>query len=323
MVVIGIDVLWGAVPAIVMAVIAELVLIVPLLMFLPAAEEGGSPFQPEGPITTVTVITMAVIAPFVEEILKAIPLLLIFIFFRRHFDGLMDGLLYGALVGFGFAMTENFFYIVGAGAAQGVKAELVVFFLRTIVFGMMHALWSSLFGIGLGLARYSRSQTVALLAPAMGLLSGMLLHAVHNYGALSSAMVDPSFALIPMLLIFASYTVGCIAWLVLVFFAGRGESRWIREEMASEVAEGVVTAEHALGAGRYRTRLKTRWAAMRERGFGHAHQLGRLYCLIAALAFKKRQLTLNPSDRAAGADIARLRVEIHRLQTALNQKHQA
>ena len=85
-------------------------------------------------MTTVMAITASVVAPLVEETLKAVPLLFIFFMFRREFDGLMDGLLYGALVGFGFAMTENFFYIFGTGASSGISAEALVFFLRTIVF---------------------------------------------------------------------------------------------------------------------------------------------------------------------------------------------
>ena len=230
----------GAVPAIILAMISELAMMQPLLVHQSDGEGSSFGFQPGEQATTVVVITMSVIAPVAEETLKAMPLLFIFFVFRREFDGLLDGLIYGALVGFGFAMTENFLYIFGAGASAGLPAEALVFFLRTIVFGMMHALWSSMFGIGLGIARYARSRTACVLAPCGGLLLGILMHGVHNFSAVSAAQ-GSDFALPLVVIMFASYALGCVAWLVLVYNRGsrrgsldsrgtcRGGNRWTAE----------------------------------------------------------------------------------------------
>jgi len=92
--------LWGAVPAVIFSLFAEVLFDVPLRLVL-APEEAG-------------LLSVAFVAPIVEEVFKAIPLVFIFIFFRHELDGLMDGLLYGALVGLGFATTENFFYFLGS-----------------------------------------------------------------------------------------------------------------------------------------------------------------------------------------------------------------
>jgi RsiW-degrading membrane proteinase PrsW (M82 family) len=234
--------LWGAIPAVILAAISELAVMLPLIMHGTDGEIPVVGFQQSDQLPTAVMFTVAVVAPLVEETLKAVPLLFIFFVFRREFDGLMDGLLYGALVGFGFAMTENFFYIFVAGATAGLPAELLVFFLRTIVFGMMHALWSSVFGIGLAIARYTRSRRVALLAPCGGLLLGMLMHGIHNFAGVSAAQ-GSDWTLVLVAIMLGSYGLGCIAWLALVFVAGHGEAAWIRQELKEEVTAGLLTAE--------------------------------------------------------------------------------
>ncbi len=285
---------WGAVPAIILSIIFECVLSVPMVAAAPGAD--------------VSVVTTAVIAPLVEETFKAAPLLMVFLFFRREFDGLMDGLLYGALVGFGFAMTENFFYIIGAWSAGGLPALVLVTFLRTVVFGLMHALWSSMFGLGLGIARYTPSRELAIAAPIGGLLLGMLLHAVHNFSAVQGGLL--------VLVMLGSYAFGCVGWLILVIFAGLREAAWIREELVEEVAAGLLSPDQARASARYRSRVSSRWAALWERGFGHAHQLGHLYALAAELAFKKRQHAIHP-EQAYAIEIASLRNEIVEVQRRL------
>ena len=49
-------------------------------------------------------------APIVEETAKAIILFIFFFAKRDEFDGVVDGIVYAAMVGLGFAMTENVLY---------------------------------------------------------------------------------------------------------------------------------------------------------------------------------------------------------------------
>ncbi|HKZ00654.1 MAG TPA: PrsW family intramembrane metalloprotease, partial [Pyrinomonadaceae bacterium] len=49
-------------------------------------------------------------APIVEESAKAIILLLFFFLRKDEFDGVVDGIVYAAMAGLGFAMTENIQY---------------------------------------------------------------------------------------------------------------------------------------------------------------------------------------------------------------------
>ncbi len=286
---------WGAVPAILLALIVEVAFDIPLrLFFMPSQAEF---------------FASAVVAPIVEELLKAVPLLFIFWFYRREFDGIMDGLIYGAMVGFGFAMTENLFYFLGALAEGGIGSVLALAFLRAVVFGLNHALFSSAFGFGLGLARYARTGLVRFGAPVAGLLAGIGLHMVHN------AFVSTGSVLC-LVSLFSDWT-GILLWLVLVWVAGRQEARLIQEELADEVAAGLLTPHQARAAGKYRERVAVRWAALQERGFGYAHKLGRLYALAAELAFRKRQLRLQGDAHGVADEIVRLRRRISQLQEEL------
>ena len=55
--------------------------------------------------TQLTVSTL--VAPVVEETLKGIAVLVVFLVFRNEFDSLLDGLVYGGITALGFAATEN------------------------------------------------------------------------------------------------------------------------------------------------------------------------------------------------------------------------
>ena len=58
-------------------------------------------------------------APLVEETAKAIILFIFFFAKRDEFDGVVDGIVYAAMVGLGFAMTENIQYYGRAAFAKG------------------------------------------------------------------------------------------------------------------------------------------------------------------------------------------------------------
>ena len=52
----------------------------------------------------------AVVAPFVEEFAKGLFVVAIVVLRRDQLHGVLDGIVYGALVGIGFAFTEDIFY---------------------------------------------------------------------------------------------------------------------------------------------------------------------------------------------------------------------
>lgn len=86
----------GALPAILLAVIGEVLLHGPARFLVGSAQARW--------------FEAGFIAPIVEEVCKGAVLVTLFRRHREEFDGMLDGLLYGALVGLGFSMTENITY---------------------------------------------------------------------------------------------------------------------------------------------------------------------------------------------------------------------
>ena len=96
-------------------------------------------------------------APFVEEALKAAILLHFYRARRDEFDGAVDGVIYAAMVGLGFAFAENVDYYGRALQAGGTAGLALLFTLRGMIAPFSHPLFTSMTGLGLGIARQSKT----------------------------------------------------------------------------------------------------------------------------------------------------------------------
>lgn len=127
---------------------------------------------------------LVVTAPIVEEAAKS--LFVIALWFRRRseFNGMVDGIVYAALTAAGFAFIENIFYFGKAFAQTGLGdmsgGVVAVFVLRGLLAPFSHPLFTTMAGIGVGLATRSRSSRMRTLWPLLGFLAAVLLHAVWN-----------------------------------------------------------------------------------------------------------------------------------------------
>ena len=177
-------------------------------------------------------LTAVFVAPVVEECSKGLALLIIFVVAylasrRRRlieFAGVMDGIVYGAAVGFGFALAEDILY----GMQYGVETFLV----RRIFGGFAHAAFTSLTGIGIGLIPFVHNRVLKAVPPILGLLGAILLHATFNF----LATVFGAVAYLFMFLVVLAYLVVILVWLTI-------ERRAIRGELREEVAEGFISPE--------------------------------------------------------------------------------
>ncbi len=102
-------------------------------------------------------LTASFSAPFIEELTKGMAVLIIFLLFKHEFDNVLDGMLYGALVGLGFAWLENILYYVNAGDQGGVTDMVKLAYLRGLLNGVSsHVSYTGLTGMGFGLVRVMR-----------------------------------------------------------------------------------------------------------------------------------------------------------------------
>ncbi len=145
-----------------------------------------------------------------------------------EFSGVMDGIVYGSAVGFGFSLAEDLLYFAQYGPE--------VFLTRRILGGFGHAAFASLTGIGIGLAPWVRSGLLKITLPVLGLLGAILLHALFNLTAVLFGPLAYGFLFVVVLL----YVVLIAAWLAI-------ERRTIREELREEVDRGTISAaEYAI-----------------------------------------------------------------------------
>ena len=283
--------LWGAMPAVILSLIVELVLGIPVSVL------------GEGLLTDV--VESGGVAPVVEEMAKAAALLGLFVFLRHEFDNVLDGIIYGALVGFGFAMTENVLYFLSSLFTEGWAEWGVVVFLRAIVFGLNHAFFTSLTGAALGLARLSRAAWGKWLVPLFGLGLAIAFHAIHNIGA---SLVELSC--VAGIFSFLTDWGGVLVVFVVMLLCAQQEKEWITQELQEEIASGVLSrADYALTVS-YRQRFVARWEALLGQSWQRWRQLGRLFHLATELAFKKYQLRTAGDGEDTRATIARLRNQI-------------
>jgi len=129
-------------------------------------------------------LTASFSAPPVEEFTKGAALHLIYLFFRRNFDNVLDGIVYGALVGMGFAMFENFIYYMTPfleGSETPVADWFTLVFVRGVVTGVgTHWCFTALTGAGFGLMRVQRRGFLRYLWPVAGLILAMFAHFAWN-----------------------------------------------------------------------------------------------------------------------------------------------
>lgn len=225
--------LWGAIPAVVVSLFGEIVI--------------GVPFVGDPGSLTGAIVESALVAPFVEEFAKGLALFAIYKFMRHEFDGVLDGLTYGAIIGFGFAMTENFLYFIGAFSEGGFVDLTVLIFLRAVVFGLNHALYTGLFGIGLGLARHAKTEEAARRWMVIGFVAAVGAHALHNLGASISSVNGLGILLS---LVLAGAGVALIG--VVVLLTWRQERLWLRDELSEEVGVLLSQAEYKSLVGGWR-----------------------------------------------------------------------
>lgn len=172
-------------------------------------------------------LTAVLVAPFIEELTKALGPILLLVFRRREWSGITDGLVYCGLSAIGFAMVENILYLGGYGyrtgveeygPATGAQQVLAIFIVRILLFGFAHPLFTAMTGVGLGIAARTADRRVRFLAPVAGLLVAMMLHGTWNLlPSLAVATGQPLVAL-----------YGYIGVMVPIFFGMVGLAVWLR-----------------------------------------------------------------------------------------------
>lgn len=231
--------LWGAL----IATLVSLVLNTGSALFLAQTTQ-----DPEA-------VTSVVVAPVVEESLKGLGVLLILWFRRREFDGVVDGVVYAGLSAAGFAFAENVLYFGRALTELGPEGLIATFILRGLIGPFAHPLFTMWIGIGIGMAAARSRGWWRFVAPVIGLLVAITLHALWNLSAVAG--IDGFWT--SYLLLQVPVFVGAIA---VVSWARWREGRMISNHLVTYGRHGWFTPpEVEMLASVSRRRDARRWAA--------------------------------------------------------------
>jgi len=270
---------------------------------------GLSVYLVTGSAIATDLTSSALIAPFIEEILKGFAVLLVFIIFYNEFDSILDGIVYAGVTALGFAATENAYYIFTYGFLEGGWQgfwELVG--IRLVMVGWQHPFYTAFFGIGLALARLNRRTFVRVIAPLIGLIAAMSAHAAHN--VLASIFTTTGGMVFTTILDW----LGWLLMLVFILIVTRIERKDLEKYLRDEVKNGILTgAQYNIAV----SAVKVSLARIRGLFQGKYKETTRLYRDAAELALKKKQLARLGEEHGNREAVADLRKRVSALSKSL------
>jgi protease PrsW len=191
----------------------------------------------------------ALTAPLIEELLTAAGVVLIALIARDEVDDVMDGFVYGALCGLGFAVVEDVLYFMAAfgGSPAGV---LDGFYVRVVSSGLYgHVLYTGLTGMGIGYL-VSRRDDVPT-RKRVTVAAALFLAAVAGHALWNAPVFDlgpaPPYSLADRLVLPVDLALKGLPLLLVVVIGvalARGrERRWLDRSLASEIGREGISAE--------------------------------------------------------------------------------
>ncbi|HLO18419.1 MAG TPA: PrsW family intramembrane metalloprotease [Anaerolineales bacterium] len=248
--------------------------------------------------------TTSIVAPIIEEGLKGLAVLIVFLMFRSEFDSVLDGVVYAAITAMGFAAIENVLYIYRNGYLEnGWQGFWTLVVIRIILVGWMHPFFTSFTGIGLAIARMSRNVLVKIIAVPTGYAIAVTAHAFHNTfsgliggveGLLAGTFVD---------------YIGYAAMLVFVIWMVVYERNILKRNLREEVANGMISQNQYNTATSF-FQTNARLSALTS---GTFRATSRFYQVCGELAHKKEQLAKVGDEDGNTRTIEKLRAELVQL----------
>jgi len=240
-----------------------------------------------------------------EEVVKGAGLIALLLIVRDRFENITDGILYGAIIGAGFAMTENIAYFVTAESSRLALTFLIIG--RVLLGWLGHSTFTACFGAGLGYMRERRAPLRPWLPPLLGFLVAVCLHSLFDFVnsqatiAVNDAPASALVKTLTVLAIVANYIPLVIAAVVLWTMLQRSlarEAGVLREYLVDEVRQGVVTPEEYVVLQHASARQRLQRALLLLRGARLWWATRSLHAAIVGLAFAKWRASIPPGDTA-------------------------
>src|ERR1041385_8726791 len=251
-------------------------------------------------------------APIVEETGKAIILFIFFFWKKDEFDGVIDGIVYASMAALGFAMTENILYYGKAAALGGGGALTLTVIIRGFFAPFSHPLFTSLTGIGLGLARQSTNIAIKVLTPIIGLLMAIFMHSIWNGSAVFGG--GGVFVLTYIVVMVPAFPI----MLCVIAFALRREGQVVRQFLVIDLERGFLNQEEYKQLGSIFGRMGSSFNAFSKSGVKGWRNRRRFNQLASELAFHRNRVArgVYSANRDVSAQEA---AYLHALQSLINE----
>ena len=223
-------------------------------------------------------------APLVEEIGKALILFIFFFARKDEFDGVVDGIVYASMSALGFAMSENILYY-GKAAATGGDVLTATVVVRGFFAPFSHPLFTSLTGIGLGLARQSNNIAIKIITPIIGLAAAIFMHSLWNASAVFGG--GGVFILTYILVMVPAFFI----MLIVISLALRREGQVVRQFLVMDLERGLLTPEEYKQLGSIIGRMGSSFTALSRSGVKGWRARRRFNQLASELAFHRSRVS--------------------------------
>jgi RsiW-degrading membrane proteinase PrsW (M82 family) len=273
---------WGAWPAVAVAVGVRLFFQLPADLLGQEAIEAAQ---------------TGLLSPLIEELIKGAAVLFIATRYRREFDDILDGIIYGAVVGFGFAMTANMISYFGSFLLFGFAGLSNIIFVEGILYGLNHGFYTAIFGAGLGYARLTTKKRQRWLVPLVAFGLAVAANAIHSF-AMQNVLGANVFTI-------TLTWAGLLAMIILISWSIRLEKNTLETELVGEVPDELYYRMIMRGG-----RRRAQWRALKEDGLRGLRDVRRIHKLCAELALKKKQARLRPDESPSLHETSQLREDL-------------
>ena len=255
-----------------------------------------------------------------EELAKGSIVVLLLLFVRHEFDGIVDGIVYAGFVATGFAFTENVGYIAlafmgkhksGGTAVQGmghshVAQALATFFAREVMLPAGHQLFTVMIGIGLGICAVSAKRAARIIAPIVGFATAIGLHMLWDFAA-AQAGTNTAFFLLTF---FGFFWPLAIVMACVVILVRKRELRAVEPHLRIYVQHGWIAYWELPALCSFKGRRHARFWAFRAYGKDGERAMTDLQRSVTKLGLLRRK-------GAAGGVIPDFATREHELLTKL------
>ncbi|GLZ77151.1 hypothetical protein Afil01_19580 [Actinorhabdospora filicis] len=209
--------------------------------------------------------------PAIEEVLKALGVVLVVLLARAHVNSTVDGFVYGAFVGLGFQVVEDFVYAVGATAWSRGGDDIAPVISTFIVRGFLTGLWShtvftALAGGGIA---YAVVNTRLPMARRFGVAAGAVGAAIAAHALWNSPLLRDGFGFGGIGIVGALFIKGLPVFLLVWFLfsrAYRTEAAYYGEQLAQYDGTPLVRPGELTALLSYREREAARRHAQSLKG---------------------------------------------------------